>query len=315
VDGDRVPGVIDTVGIAFATVNRRPYLILIPVILDLYLWIGVRLSAQPLTDVVEQWLRDGSSSDPRTIETVHRFGEQFDLLSLLSVTTPTLLTGTTQGVGSMGGSPPLITGVDWWLIPPLFVALALAGVGIGTLYLTMIGYLVRGEPIGNSDYLSAALRNIVRMYGFIVVVLGLMLLTALPILIVGGMLLASGLNLMPMLTVFMLLAILWGIFFLFFAQDAIVLSNANAVHAIRLSYNVVRQNFWPALIFVGVYVLIRSGVPVALEILTTITLGVPIAVIVNAYVATGLVAAGMIFYRDRVKRLPAAQTTTTPGRE
>jgi hypothetical protein len=294
--------------------NRRPYLILIPVILDLVLWVGVRLSIQPLTDVLEQWLRTSASSDPSIIETVHQFGEQFDLLSLLTMTTPTLLTGTSQIAGLTSGSPASITGLSWWLIPLLFVGLALTGVGIGMLYLTMIGFLVRGEPITISPYLREALRNIVRMYGFIGVVLGLLLLATLPVLIVGGMLLASGLNLMPMLTVLLSLAILWGIFLLFFAQDAIVLSNANAVRAIRLSYNVVRQNFWPALVFVGVYVLIRSGVPVALEVLTRITWGVPIAVIGNAYIATGLVAAGMIFYRDRVQRLPSAQPTT-PGRE
>jgi hypothetical protein len=38
-------------------------------------------------------------------------------------------------------------------------------------------------------------------------------------------------------------------------------------------------------------------------VLTGAWWGVPLAVIGNAYIATGLVAAAMIFYRDRVRQL------------
>jgi hypothetical protein len=299
----KLPGVIDTIGTAYAELNRRPYLIAIPVILDLYLWIGVRLSARPLTDFLEQWLQLGQSSNATALESVRTFGQQFDLFSLLTLTTPTLINDSIQVARLDAGQNPAISGLAWWMIPLLMVVLALIGIGIGMLYLTLIGYLVRGDRLTISGLIPRTFHNILRMYGFILVVFGLMLLVTIPVLIVGIILLSIGVNLMPMLAMLLMLASLWGVFLLFFAQDAIVVSDAAPVRAIKLSYGVVRNNFWPALVFIGAYALIRSGMPAALHVLTGAWWGVPLAVIGNAYIATGLVAAAMIFYRDRVRQL------------
>lgn len=306
----KLPGVIDTIGLAFAALSYRPYLIAIPVILDLLLWIGVRFSARPLADVVEQWIESGPSRNPAALESVRAFGQQFDLFTLLTLTTPTLITDTTQ-VASLGGDPNLsISGLAWWMIPLFMFVMILAGIGIGMLYLTLIGYMVRGDRLSISELIPQTLRNTLRMYGFILAVLGIILLVALPVLIGGGIISQSvGVNIMPMLAMLLILGAFCGVFLLFFAQDAIVVSNAAPVRAIRLSYNVVRKNFGTALVFVGAYFLIQNGMSAALQVLTGAWWGVPLAVLVNAYIATGLVAAGMIFYRDRVQRLP---TTPSP---
>lgn len=308
--GAKLPGVIDTIGSAFSALSHRPYLIVIPVLLDLYLWIGVRLSARPFTDMIEQWIQTGQSSNAAALDAARAFGTQFDLFLLLRLMTPTLITDTTR-VASLGGSSSSsITVLAWWMIPILMFVLALVGIGIGMLYLTMIGYLVRGVPLSIVDLASRTWRNILRMYGFIMVVLGIILLVALPVLIGGGIISqAIGVNLMPMAAMLLTLAAIWGAFLLFFAQDSIVVSEAAPVRAIRLSYAVVRKNYWPALLFVGAYVLIRSGMSAALNVLTGAWWGVPLAVIANAYIATGLVAAGMIFYRDRVQRLAGPSTS------
>ncbi len=308
----KLPGVIDTIGNAFAALSYRPYLIAIPVLLDLYLWIGVRFSAQPLADYLERWIESGPSSNPAALESVRAFGQQFDLFSLLTLTTPTLITDTTQ-VASLGGPNPSIIGVSWWMIPLLMFALTLVGIGIGMLYLTLIGYMVQGERLSISGLVSRTARNTLRMFGFILAVLGIILLVGLPVLIGGGIISQSiGVNLMPMLAMLLTLSAIWGVFLLFFSQDAIVVSNATPIQAIRLSYGVVRKNFGSALVFIGAYILIRSGMPRALQVLTGTWWGVPVAVILNAYIATGMVAAGMMFYRDRVRRL---LTTSTPPRQ
>lgn len=302
----KLPGVIDTIGSAFAALSYRPYLIILPVLLDLYRWAGVRFSAQPLADQIERWLQPGSSSNSAALDSVRLFGQQFDLFSLLVLTTPKLITDTTQ-VAGFGAPNPSITGFTWWMIALFMFVLALVGIGIGMLYLTLIGYMVRGERLSISGLVPRTFRNTLRMYGFILVVLGIILLVALPVLIGGGIISQSiGVNLMPMLAMLLTLGALWGAFVLFFAQDAIVVSNAAPIRAIRLSYGVVRKNFGSALVFVGAYVLISTGMPEALQVLTGTWWGVPLAVILNAYIATGLVAAGMIFYRDRVQRLPNA---------
>ncbi len=43
-------GLIDTLSSGFKVVQRRPWLILPPILLDLWLWLGPRWSIQPLAD-------------------------------------------------------------------------------------------------------------------------------------------------------------------------------------------------------------------------------------------------------------------------
>jgi hypothetical protein len=208
-----LPGLINTIGTAYAELNRRPYLIAIPVILDLYLWIGMRPSARPLTDFLERWLQLGQSSNATALESIRTFGQQFDLFSLLTLTTPTLINDSIQVARLGAGQNPAISGLPWWMIPLLMVVLAL--IGIGLLYLTLIGYLVRGDRLTISALILRTFHNILRMYGFILVVFDLMLLVTTPVLIVGIIFFSIGVNLMPMLAMFLMLASLWRVSLLF----------------------------------------------------------------------------------------------------
>ncbi|MBA2448513.1 MAG: hypothetical protein H0V51_10865, partial [Chloroflexi bacterium] len=46
--GSRLFGVVDTLSAGYRIVNRRPWLVLGPVALDLFLWFGPRVSVAPL---------------------------------------------------------------------------------------------------------------------------------------------------------------------------------------------------------------------------------------------------------------------------
>lgn len=48
-------GLIDTLSSGFRVVQRRPWLILLPLLLDLWLWLGPRWSIQPLVDSLLAW--------------------------------------------------------------------------------------------------------------------------------------------------------------------------------------------------------------------------------------------------------------------
>jgi hypothetical protein len=55
---------------------------------------------------------------------------------------------------------------------------------------------------------------------------------------------------------------------------------------------------------------ITTGIPFALRVFTTSAPGLVIAIIGNAFIASGMIAAAMLFYRDRARRLglPALPT-------
>lgn len=312
-DDERPPGIIDTIGNAFAILNRRPYLILLPVVVDFYLWVGVRISAQPFLDMIRQYLERLQPTDPEALEVLRQAGEQYDLVTLLAVAIPSLLADLdVNAVAGVSGTL-WITALPWWTIPAVAVVLGLAGVAIGIAYLTMLAYLVRGESLSTRVFLADAARNALRMIGFIGLAILTVLLVAFPALILLTALLLIGLNVVPLVAVLAWLAALWAFFLLFFAPEAIVWSNAGPLRAVYFSYNVVRRNAWATAGFIAVYMLIRTGLPLALQLFTHTPWGVPFAVVSNAYVASGLVTAALLFYRDRVRLLSQSTAPAAPG--
>jgi hypothetical protein len=109
---------------------------------------------------------------------------------------------------------------------------------------------------------------------------------------------------------------------LFFAIDAIFVSNAGPLAAIQRSVGVVRRNLRPSLALIILTWLILAGMAQVWDILANSLqspYGVAAGILGNAYIASGLIAAGMIFYTQRtdpsaaVGAALANQRSTTRG--
>lgn len=301
------PGVIETIGNAFALLNKRPYLVVAPLILDLFLWLGYRLSLEPLTNTIVRWLGSVPSTDAATVDRIKSLGTSFNLFELLAISTPTMVTRASADTVA-GATSYTFSASPWWVLPPLALVLSVAGVMIGVVYLTLLGYLVRGESLASTAVIRASAVNTVRTIGYILLVIGIVLLVSLPVFMLSGILLAFGISIVPLTAVFVFLGAMWAYVLLYFAQDAIIISSAGPARAIYLSYHVVRANFWPSVGLIVATMIIQIGTPLALIIFTRQTFGVPIAFLIHAYILTGLAVAAMLFYRDRSHaiRIPAA---------
>lgn len=311
-EAPKLPGIIDTLGVAYALLFRRPYLILLPIALDLYLWLGAALSARSLADAFARWMNQVPEADPQIVELTHNAIAGFDLFALVGISIPSLIADRGRDAVAHVGQSIWVTGIPWWAVLVLGAVLIVGGIAIGMVYLTMIGRLVRDHPILAAGFGREAMRNVLRMLGFIGVAIGTVLLLTMPVALFGGLLLVVGINVLSLFALLGWVAIMWAFFALFFAQDAIVLSEAGPLRAMYLSYNVVRRNIGSTAGFIIVYLLITNGTPVALQVFTTSTWGVLFALITNAFVATGVLAAAMLFYRDRVRAL--STSTNLPPR-
>src|SRR6185437_11010515 len=176
---EQTPGVIETVGNAFALLNKQPYLIIPPILLDVFLWLGVRLSLRPLTDSIIGWIGTSSSVDSSSIEHIRNAGSSFNLFELLAVSMPTFVTQV--GADAIAGaSDRTIGSLQWWVVLSLSFLLLLAGVALGIVYLTLLGFIVRNELLAVLPALDAAARNIVRTYGYFLLLIGVGLLILFP---------------------------------------------------------------------------------------------------------------------------------------
>lgn len=84
-------GVMQCLAAGFEVLNRRLGLVTLPVLLDLFLWLGPRLSVELLMNRLLPWLQASPGADAATVQGVivlrdllQRFGQEFNLLSLLS---------------------------------------------------------------------------------------------------------------------------------------------------------------------------------------------------------------------------------------
>lgn len=300
-------GVIDALTAGFELVARRPWAILLPVVVNLLIWLGPRLSVAPLTaqvaDIIRAGIRNQSGQYAEAALTAARalsqWGEQFNLVDLLAVGLPALavpaqaqrllpLSAWGQALASAGG-------------------LLVLGGYLLALYLTIIARQVQGRQEAALAALARAARVIWRLVALGVVILGIGLVVTLPAMMVIGVisfLYPQGAVFLATVTAWLAIGFLvWVSFYLFFAADAMVLDDAGVRQAVSKSATLVRLNGGATAMLIALTLTLTWGLGVVWEKIAASTVGAVAAIVANAYVSSALVAASLIFYTSRWRAL------------
>lgn len=312
-EGKARVSVIDSLSAGFRFLGWRLELLLIPVALDLLLWLAPQFSVAALAEETAQWYRtmgavEGMPVDAVTLTeqvatSIDTFGQSFNLLSALVSTTllhvPSLLIN--------GSQPSPLPGVAVTTAPEAFVFWAifsLVGLLIGVVYLDL---LARRLPIGGMAgvhggvLVGRALVQWLQVIAFVLLVALLLLAIYIPLSVAISIvtLVSPALGSMLALASGGLSLVIF--FYLYFATAAIVMDNLAAPTAIKRSFQLVRGHFFPTLGFFTVSTLIGLGISLLLTQLASYALWtVTPAILINAYVGTGLAMALLIFYRTRL---------------
>jgi hypothetical protein len=151
--------------------------------------------------------------------------------------------------------------------------------------------------------LRIELRTAARLLGWALQCALLFALVAFPFIAASVALAAGGASISGLLFAVALLPVAWGFIFFFFSALAIVVDSTTAIESFRRSYRVVRGYFWQTLGFIVAFMLVTGGFPFFWRYLLNAPAGVAIAIIGNAFIASGMLAAAMLFYRDRAVEL------------
>ncbi len=319
-------GIIDTLTAGFETAVRKPWLILIPLLLDLALLAAPKVSVLPVYDALAAYVQDVAAetaegaaaanvaSAAEQLDLLRPLAEEFNLLSLLSVNR--LLLPSVASLRPIDAAHDEVIGV---MAPSQGVGMAIVLVGLGLFvaccYWTLLAQQARRE------------RNNLRELGHQVPVFWLRTVA------VGGMVLAGLLGLFGVGTFLVLAAqvfallgaggltqvlmvlvmsgmwllVLWLIFYAFYVPQAITLAEAGPVAALQQSFLVVRSSFRQALGLFALVNVISAGLGYLWGLLMGTTAGTVGAIVANAFIGTGLMAALFIFVRDRIIALHQAQ--------
>jgi hypothetical protein len=330
VNKPQTTSLIDTISEGYAAINRRPWLVVLPLLLNLYIWFGTQLSFAPLLTDLSAIARSGASSaeqNAAAAEQIRRIGDidmRQPIAWLNFIPTLTMYAiGATNADGTPAGAsfvrevpPPLAPERDTIKVYDLggamlaVLLLNILALPLSAIFLTQLAAAVRDDRAGLPTSAQRAWRAMLALLGKAGVLLGVGLALGLPFAFLSILLMFFS----PPLGWFLIgvigILLVWISIFLGFANEAIVVSGVGPLRALHTSFNIVRRNFWGTLGFLAISWLISAGSGVLwLNLAQGSTIGLIVAITGSAYLGSGLLAARMAFYRDRLRRWQNAVAT------
>lgn len=308
-------GVWATLAAGFELAAGHWWLLLLPFLLDLFYWIGPRLSLGPILSELVAVMQGGMSGQAPTetatmlesmSEQILALAPQTNLVTALSV--PFLgVPGLMAGLVGPAATPLAPTVLDLespLLVAALFLLLSAAGLILSALYYGLIARALRDDPHSSAGMFFSRRLPVYAIRLFVLA--GALLLAAvalyIPLLFVATIFALFSPGLGSLLLTFGMILIFWLFFYLSFSMQGIILAERSVFWALLASVRLVRRYLMPALTLFLLTFGLRT-------VLTWIWLGVDqgnwltlVSIAGHAFVSTGLVAATFIFYRDRVVR-------------
>lgn len=331
-------GVLDTIADGFSIVLERPYLMLLPLVLDLILWLVVQVSLQPLAEDIASFMESSATADGElAAEGLRAASERVEASDALTAFLPSIFSGipvdTFFNSLVMALSPNAAFGIDreamfgtWgegllgvWT-PESSAAIVL--IGLGCLILSSMALVLYRVPLARTvrgDTSPGIGREIVKarihFVGYLLLLLGFAVASFVPLLLASAVFLILGFNLIFVLTI--ALFVFGGMVSIYslFIVDAILLHRIGPVQAISMSMSVGREYFSQVTRFALTGLLLSIA---ALHLWSTIVVSIPgivTALVVNAFLGTGLSLASMLFYSDRFRLIKAARRQSRPSTE
>ncbi len=305
-------GVIESLHQGFTFLNRHLWLILLPIFLDAFLWLGPRLSISSLIDNLFETLlaqpqlpAEFSLNFEAAMESMKSLGTEYNLFSLLAG----VLTGFPSlfarlDFQSVATQSEKVISVTSWQSMLLWIAILIPlGILIGGFWLTLMVFAMRHERLMGRAFFSR--------WGWVWLNVNLYLLGLIAALIFASLVMGVIATLLIMglgNAGVMLFSILWILFIgfsiwlsigLFFVVIAIALDGVNLAQAVWRSLNVVGRNAVSTLGLLILTLLITEGFSRIWLQLSGQTWGLALGVVGNAYLGAALLASAILFYQSR----------------
>jgi hypothetical protein len=306
--------IIDTISEGFRITTKKLWLIAVPVVLDLALWWSPKISIAP---VIEKMMATVTGAAAAMGTDQAGTGQMLDLaMEQLQGTVGrtnllALLAWSRLGVPSIAGVRLIEPGVDRVVEIGGYGSMLLAQFGIMALGLVLacffLGLLGQQAGEGKASLISV-LGRLPRYWLYLVALLA-------PLGLALIMVFSIGLLLGPFAP-FLWISMLWLLLYFSFVPQAITMGQDKPLGALMASFSVVRLNFWPTLGLIVLTNVISTGLALLWRELLGSTAGTFLAILINAYIGTGLALAVFVFYRDRLAMLREAveqQRSMTPN--
>lgn len=303
----------------FEVVSAQPVLILPPLLLDLFLWLGPRLSVRTLAARLDT---NNLSLGPwMDVAGLQKAFETLNLFAALS-TTPLGVPSLLSIRWALTPQTPLGPALIWDLSSGLVISgvgllLMLGGLWLGALYMGSIALQVRETRLPLGTWLREVWGQWVQLGLLALVLLGLLLLLGLPLAIVTMVAFIFG----PFVGVVVLLTgttcLTWVFFYALYAPHSILLQRHNVFQALWESAQLVQVSLPTTATLVLLVIVISQGLDWLWNIPEDSSWMLLVGIGGHALVSTALLAATFVFYQDQHRwwtEVRAAQLAAKPTR-
>lgn len=306
-------GIFDCLSKGFSAVAQKPLLLLIPLLLDSFLWLGPRLSITPIASnlasrfgsIVGGTNENSAALFEQNVSEILGTYNLFAALSTWPLGTPSLVAGSVAENGPLGSQMTIDVQSAQAFLGLMFV-LVLTGLLVGSLYLSLIARYVGKQSETVWAWIGRVWLHWARIVALAFVAVVAAFMASVPFFLALELI---AMILAPLSSFVLLVGVaiaMWGLFHLFFATHGILLYEMGVLRAILTSVALIRQYRFSAVGLLLVAVVIGLGLTSVWNMPPSDSWMRFIAIIGNAFVNTGLVAATFVYYRERAKSIASA---------
>ncbi len=302
------PSLVKSLLAGFDIISNHILLIIFSIALDLFLWLGPRLSVEKLiVDFFQQAqaLPEAQSTDMSAMlensrlmwETLVERFNLFSALHTIPVGIPSLMSGqasllTPLGTAPVWQVPTLLATIGIWLV------LALTGLLLGTLYFTLVsqavlhGQVNLPQALGKWPWYAGQVISLALFW--IVLFLGL----AVPFICLLTFLLVLGLNIGQLAILVYAGLVVWVFFPLVFSPHGIFTFHSRVWGTIMQSLQMTRATLPTTGLFLLAVVVLSQGLNLVWQLPEESSWFLLVGIIGHAFITAGLLAASFVYYRD-----------------
>jgi len=303
------PGVIGSLKAGFDVVTSHVFLILIPLLLDLFLWLGPRLSVSKVLGPVYSLLFEQARRGLTTPDDVQRIAtiqglfnellQRFNLVSLLSrlqtfpVGISSLVAKTMPAESPMSAQNMVQVASPFSLLFYLF-CLIVIGWAVGGLYFRWVSETTLGQKAAGISPLRAVMQTFILstvwFFGLLAV--------SIPVTLILTMLTFISPLVASAAFFVMLLLSFWLIVPLFFVPHGIFVRGQNAFYSILSSFRMARFTLPTSGMFVFSSFILSTGLNYLWSVPSSNSWMTLVGIAGHSFITTALLAASFVYYRD-----------------
>jgi hypothetical protein len=295
------PGVIATLTAGFELTTAHIWLVVLPIFVDLFYWLGPRLSIGRLAERNLAVLLEEPELQGAVTQLID-LASRVNVLTGLSIPLigiPALMSGAMPEKTPLSAPVYELEGMALWLA--IMVALTIVGLLLAALYLSLIGLAMKSDeerPAGVVAFGVAVFLSTVRLFGLGIIFLVILCMVWLPLLPIAFLvgILAGSLFVVVMLAGFVLV-----VTYMSLSVPGIVFNGRPLLRAVLESVRLVHGNALQTTNLLLVVVLLGSGTNLLWQLADNGSWLTLVSIAGHAFISTALASAIFVFYRDRWK--------------